>query len=91
MPIFIFPEGTRSKDGSLRPFKMGAFKLASDCDVPIVPITIRNTGKLMPCGNELSLSKGRVDVIVHEPILPENYTDLEALRDEVKSVIQSRL
>eukprot|EP00947_MAST-08B_sp_MAST-8B-sp1_P000139 g139.t1 len=57
--VFFFPEGTRSKDprGALQPFKIGAFKLAVEEGVPIVPLTIRGTGELMPPGKELHLGK----------------------------------
>merc|ERR1712146_349328 len=46
--IFIFPEGTRSKDGRLSNFKMGAFKLALKSGLPIVPVTISGNNLVMP-------------------------------------------
>ena len=64
--VFLFPEGTRSKDGKLRKFKIGAFKIAVDNKAPIVPITIHGTGKMMPPGDELSL--GTDDIIVQANI-----------------------
>mmetsp|Transcript_25854 Transcript_25854/g.77630 ORF Transcript_25854/g.77630 Transcript_25854/m.77630 type:complete len:320 (-) Transcript_25854:66-1025(-) len=73
--VFFFPEGTRGR-GALLPFKPGAFVLAARRDVPVVPISIVNTGYLMPPGNEFweggKLRTGRdVLVIVHDPIYPD--------------------
>lgn len=75
-PVFFFPEGTRSRDGKLGKFKAGAFVLATRKQVPVVPITILGTRRLMPPGNEFweggSLSAdGNVRVIVHDPIYPK--------------------
>ena len=92
VPIFIFPEGTRSKEeGKMRPFKAGAFKLAKEANVPIVPMTIRNTGRLMPTGSELSLKEGHVDIYVHPPLWPKQDEDLDALRARARAAIQSGL
>lgn len=48
LSVFIFPEGTRSRDGSLRPFKTGAFVTAIEAAVPIVPVAIAGTYRLLP-------------------------------------------
>ena len=75
-PVFFFPEGTRSRDGALQPFKPGAFVLAARKDVPVVPITILGTAKLMPPGNEfwqggkLTKEEEGVRIIIHDPIYP---------------------
>jgi len=66
--VFFFPEGTRSKDGKLGTFKKGAFSVATKTGVPVVPITILGTGKLMPAGKEHSLNMGSVKVVIHKPI-----------------------
>ena len=49
----IFPEGTRSPDGRLMPFKKGPFHLAAETGFPIVPITILGTYEMMPKGSSL--------------------------------------
>ncbi|CAN8326646.1 unnamed protein product [Cochlearia groenlandica] len=67
--VFFFPEGTRSKDGRLGPFKKGAFTVAAKTGVPVVPITLMGTGKIMPTGSEGILNYGSVRVIIHKPIL----------------------
>lgn len=46
-PLLVFPEGTRTEDGKLRPFKNGAFQAAVDTDSPVVPVAIRGTFSLM--------------------------------------------
>jgi 1-acyl-sn-glycerol-3-phosphate acyltransferase len=51
MSVIFFPEGTRSRDGRLLPFKPGAFKLAIDAGVPVLPIALHGTGEGMPKGS----------------------------------------
>lgn len=48
LSVFIFPEGTRSPDGRLRPFKKGAFAMAIEARAPIVPVAIAGTHRLLP-------------------------------------------
>ena len=82
--VFLFPEGTRSKDGKLRKFKIGAFKIAVDGNSPIVPITIHGTRAMMPPGDELSLGTDDIYVKVHEPIYPKQGETANELRDRVR-------
>jgi len=65
--IIIFPEGTRSNDYSLGSFKKGAFHLAMQAGVPIVPVIIRNAHDAMPRGSNLFRSVA-IDVLVLPPI-----------------------
>jgi 1-acyl-sn-glycerol-3-phosphate acyltransferase len=65
--VIFFPEGTRSKTKELLPFKKGAFRLAFDLNLPILPITINGTDKVFPTGT-FNLFPGKIDIIVHEPI-----------------------
>jgi 1-acyl-sn-glycerol-3-phosphate acyltransferase len=46
--VMIFPEGTRSEDGNLRPFKHGAFTLAKRCHAPLLPIVVRGSSQALP-------------------------------------------
>ncbi|MEL6675148.1 MAG: HAD-IB family hydrolase, partial [Bacteroidota bacterium] len=65
--VIIFPEGTRSRDYSLGSFKKGAFHMAMQAGVPIVPVVIRNAHDAMPRGSNV-LRSVAVEVIAHPPI-----------------------
>jgi len=66
--IIIFPEGTRSKDGRLLPFKKGGFSLALRSGVPIVPVGIQGTNRLQPKGSFVPKEKGIVYIRIGTPI-----------------------
>jgi 1-acyl-sn-glycerol-3-phosphate acyltransferase len=66
--FLIYPEGTRSWDGRLLPFRRGGFFLALECGAPIVPVTIRGTYELMPRGKWLIHGSGPVKITFHEPV-----------------------
>jgi 1-acyl-sn-glycerol-3-phosphate acyltransferase len=72
--VVIFPEGTRSITGKMGTFKRGAFKLALDLELPILPLTLMDTIKIMPT-NTLNIMPGRVKMIIHEPIDIKKYTE----------------
>jgi 1-acyl-sn-glycerol-3-phosphate acyltransferase len=65
--LALFPEGTRTSDGSLQEFKPGGFKIAMRAGAPIVPVAIRGTFQLLP-RTTLAPRPGRVDVFIGEPI-----------------------
>lgn len=77
MCVVFFPEGTRSRTTELRPFKKGAFRMALDLGIPVVPISIHNTQKVLP-SDTLDWRPGRVKLIFHEPVqvTPENLNDI---------------
>jgi putative phosphoserine phosphatase/1-acylglycerol-3-phosphate O-acyltransferase len=65
--VAVAPEGTRSPTPMPGPFKKGAFLAARKAGVPVVPVVIRNSGRLMPRGAK-AVHAGRIDAIVHPPI-----------------------
>jgi 1-acyl-sn-glycerol-3-phosphate acyltransferase len=90
--VLIFPEGTRTRDGSLGPFKKGGFHLAIKAGVPIVPVALRGTRELMPAGS-LLLRSGTMTVIIGEPIATLGLSDAErtALNERVRGVVEAML
>jgi 1-acyl-sn-glycerol-3-phosphate acyltransferase len=84
----IFPEGTRSASGDLGEFKSGAFRLAIDAQVPILPLAVHGARDALR-KHDWRLGRARAEVRVLEPISTEGLTrhDLDDLRDRVRSVI----
>lgn len=71
--VVMFPEGTRSPDGELRPFKKGAFMLALQLGVPVVPAAVVGGGKIMPKGSIL-VRPGTMTIRIGEPIPVQGMT-----------------
>lgn len=72
--VISFPEGTRSKDGTIKLFKRGAFIIAKESNVPIVPIAISGTWEVLAPGKS-KIRPGRVKVVIGEEVLPEHHRD----------------
>lgn len=68
--VMMFPEGTRSADGQMRPFKTGAFELAVEAQVPIVPIAIEGTGNALPKHGFVLRGRHPITVTVLPPFDP---------------------
>jgi 1-acyl-sn-glycerol-3-phosphate acyltransferase len=92
--VVMFPEGTRSRDGQLLPFKRGGFMLAVRAGVPVIPVTINGSGKVNP-GGRIKLYSGRIILTLHPLVtVPEGMKKGEAeewLMEKVRSVITSGL
>jgi len=90
--VMLFPEGTRTRDGSLGFFKKGGVHLAVKAGVPIVPVALRGTRALMPRGS-LLLRSGTVKAIIGEPIPTEGLSEEEraVLNERVRGVVESML
>ncbi len=86
----MFPEGTRSRDGRLLPFKKGPFHLAMETGVPIVPMTISGTHEVWPKGR-FSVVSGSVKLIFHPPIDPKEFASQDALITAVEEAVRSGL
>lgn len=88
--LFVFPEGTRSKTGELGPFKNGFFRVAVESRVPVVPIGIQGTNKILP-KSSLSIHRGHIRVSVGVPVYPETNDDqaVVALQTTVRDHISN--
>ncbi|WP_102028844.1 lysophospholipid acyltransferase family protein [Salirhabdus sp. Marseille-P4669] len=86
--LVIFPEGTRSKGKHTNPFKSGSFRLATKAGVPIVPVAINGTYKIMEA-NKNRIKAANVDIHVCDPITPEEYEGLSL--DALAELTQSRI
>lgn len=86
--VMSFPEGTRSKDGKIKPFKHGMFYLAIKSGVPIVPISIIGAGEIMP-KRSLHIRPGRITLVIDKPIDVSGYSleNRYELIDKVHDVI----
>ncbi len=88
MSVVIFPEGSRSPDGSIQPFKKGGFTLAMKSKVPIIPISIAGSREIMP-KDRLTASPGEIRIKVGDPIETEPYSlkDRTCLMERVSETI----
>ncbi len=86
--VIFFPEGTRSMDGRIMPFKKGGFKMALDLNLPILPVTLSGTRDVLPC-KTLDLFPGKVEMKIHPPIRVEGYTkdNITVLMEKVRHVM----
>lgn len=86
--ILIFPEGTFGYAEGLRPFRLGAFKVAADAHVPICPIALKGTRRILRDDEKL-MRPNFVTVTICKPINPKSteWQDLALLKNEVRSEI----
>ena len=93
--VVLFPEGTRTQDGNLLPFKRGGFILARKADVPVIPVTINGSGRINPA-NKIRLYSGDITITLHPPVIaPEGLRRseaetwmMEAVRGRIDSVLE---
>lgn len=88
--MLAFPEGTRSPNGRLLPFKKGPFQLAMEAGVPVVPITMVGSYEAWPKGR-VALRASEIVVHFHAPIDPRQFATKEALLAAVRAAIHSAL
>ena len=88
--VLFFAEGTRSEDGTIRPFKKGAFLVAVDRGLPILPVTVNGSRKVLP-KKSLVFTPGTIEVVVGDPIDTRGYTrdNLQELVELTRGVIVS--
>lgn len=90
--VIFFPEGTRSRNGRLGAFKKGAFRLALDLRLPVLPVTISGTKTILP-PDGLNLMPGQAALTFHPPIdVSElHLEDIPALMEQTRAAISSAL
>ncbi|BDG06452.1 lysophospholipid acyltransferase family protein [Anaeromyxobacter oryzae] len=81
--LIVFPEGTRSLDGRVQPFKKGPFVVAMEAGVPVVPVAISGTGLITP-KKVIAVTPGTARVAFGEPVDPRTFPDKNALLTEVR-------
>jgi len=91
MSIMMFPEGTRSRDGRVKPFKHGAFTLAHETGVPVVPIAIHGGHALIPKHGTTFAATAELTVEVLDPIPSDQFEDASDLAHAVRSRILDAL
>jgi len=91
----VYPEGTRSPDGRLLPFKKGAFMMAIEAGVPIVPVTISGGTRIMPKA-QVKVYPSTVRITIHDPISTSGYTKqnvselIERARAKILSALEAQ-
>jgi 1-acyl-sn-glycerol-3-phosphate acyltransferase len=86
--LLVFPEGTFLRPPRLLPFRLGAFKAAVDAGLPVVPIALRGTRRVLPADTFL-FRRGPIQVTIGAPVRPEGqgWQEMVRLRDQARSVI----
>ncbi|MDO5664133.1 MAG: lysophospholipid acyltransferase family protein [Bacteroidia bacterium] len=90
--ITLFPEGARSRTGKLGRFKRGAYQIAYDLKLPIVPLTLNGPFYVLKRGT-FRLKPHKLELVIHKPIPTENLSevDISALIDQSREIIYSAL
>ncbi len=89
LTIVLFPEGTRSEDGRLQPFKKGSFVLAIQAQVPVIPVAVLGTRAVMPKGS-FRVRPGKIRIRVGEPVATTGmeHDDRERLLERVEAAVR---
>jgi 1-acyl-sn-glycerol-3-phosphate acyltransferase len=90
-PVLLFPEGTRSSDGHLQAFKDGAFRLAHEANVPVIPMVVTGTSDALPKHGLVLRHRMDARVTVLDPIDPAAHPSVDALRDAARAAITAAL
>lgn len=90
--LVVFPEGTRSRGDKMGEFKSGSFKLATKSKVPIVPLTIDGTYRVMEA-NKILIKSSNINFYVHKPIYTDKLSkeEIAKLPETVEHIIRSKL
>jgi len=90
--VLIYPEGTRTTDGKLRTFKKGAFMMAVQTGIPILPVTSNGAFKIMP-KTSLLFRPGHIAITIGDPIPTEGLTeeDVPELMEKTRAAVEANL
>ncbi|MDR2473722.1 MAG: 1-acyl-sn-glycerol-3-phosphate acyltransferase [Tannerella sp.] len=93
--LIVFPEGSRTRDGKMNKFKRGAFQIAVDSKIAVLPVTLNGPYYIMK-GNSWDIFPHRIEMIIHHPVMPpENIIDdkekMQYLANETHSAIYQSL
>ena len=89
LSLIVYPEGTRSIDGRVAPFKGGSFLIALQAGLPVVPLSLVGTRRIMAKG-QLAAHPGRVRLVIHDPIETTGLAraDARAFGERVRQIIR---
>lgn len=90
--LVVFPEGRRTFTGKMGPFKKGAFQLADDLQLPVVPLTIDGSFDVLPRTGKF-VNWHRMTLTMHDPIYPKGHgpEDIKEITEEAYAAVQSQL
>ncbi|MBD97618.1 hypothetical protein CL648_02305 [bacterium] len=88
--VIVFPEGTRSSDGSLQPFHRAVFSVAFKRKIPVLPVTINGSASVLP-KDSVMIQPGALDIVVHDLIQPQAINTVDALMARVRFCIEEGL
>lgn len=92
--VIVFPEGSRTYDGRMIRFRKGAYQMATERQLPLIPITLNGPFDILPIGS-LNVRRHRMEMVIHPPIQTEgvdvSHKGLQALADQTQEVIASAL
>jgi len=92
--IAIFPEGSRTYDGKMVKFKKGAFQMAFDQHLPIIPITLNGPFDVLPI-HSLNLKRNKMEMVIHPPVSTDgievSHHGLKELTEQTQNIVASAL
>lgn len=91
--IVLFPEGGifAKNPPKMIPFKNGAFRLAMEKQIPIIPVTLSYNHLILPDDGRLVLHRRKAKLVFHEPLIPQNFESTESLKEKCFETIQTQL
>jgi 1-acyl-sn-glycerol-3-phosphate acyltransferase len=86
--VMVFAEGTRSPDGKIHEFKKGGFVTAVRRKIPILPVTVNGSRRIMPKGS-LAMKPGKIQIVIGDPIDTSSYTNdtVQELIDKTRQAV----